>query len=71
MEQKNYKYRQIKTIRNRLDKAEQFDEDVNEALADGWYLVKRYTLNPGTEDRHCMLVAELQQFIKKADEYDY
>lgn len=32
---------EIKTIRNRLDNAELFDNAVNEALADGWRLTQQ------------------------------
>ena len=56
---------QIKTIRNRLDNANDFDEVVNEALADGWTLKKRYHIPGGnlTGNRylHTMLVAELEK----------
>ena len=33
---------EIKTIKYRLDAAEQFDADVNKALSNGWILKKRY-----------------------------
>lgn len=61
MEQK--KHKQIKTIRARLDNAGLFDEAVNDALADGWYLVKRYTLPNYAENTYTMLVAELQRYV--------
>lgn len=53
---------QIMTIRRQLDYAEYFDEDVNKALADGWRLVKRYTLPSYAENKHIMLIAELQRY---------
>lgn len=53
---------QIKTIRYRLDNAEQFDEAVNKALSEGWSLTKRYLLEGktlGTTYAHTMLIAEM------------
>lgn len=66
MDTKPSKLRKIKTIRWSIPYAEKFDEDVNEALAEGWYLVKRYTLPAYTEDEYITLVAELQRY----DDYD-
>lgn len=66
MDAKPTKLRKVKTIRKQLDYAESFDEAVNAALADGWYLVKRYTLPSYAENTYIMLVAELQRY----DEYD-
>lgn len=60
------KLRKVKTIRTRLDDYELFDETVNFALAEGWYLVKRYTLPSYVESKYNMLVAELQRY----DDYD-
>lgn len=34
----------IKTIRERLDNAEDFDKEANDAMAEGWQLVKRAVL---------------------------
>lgn len=54
---------QIKTIKNRLDNAEAFDAAVNEALANGWAMVKRELIT--NEQPRCdtffysMLYAEL------------
>ena len=53
---------EIKTIRNRLDNAADFDRDVNKAIADGFVLTKRYILEgKASYDRvfYTMLVAEL------------
>lgn len=61
-EPKEEKTLQIMTIRRQLDYAEYFDEDVNKALADGWHLVKRYTLPAYAENKHIMLIAELQRY---------
>lgn len=69
MEQK--KHKQIRTIalgldastdRNARADCQDFDNLVNEALASGWYLDKRYTLPARTEDQYPMLIAELQRF---------
>ena len=59
---------QIKTIKNRLDNAESFDKAVNEALSDGYILLKRKVLEPQqphTNDNtwlHTMLYAELVKY---------
>lgn len=50
---------EIKTIKYRLDYAEVFDREVNEALADGWILDKRYLSTPYRSDGYRMLVAEM------------
>ena len=54
---------QIKTISKRLDYVRVFDEEVNEALAEGWILKNRYVVPGGqlTGDiyAHRMLVAEM------------
>lgn len=55
---------QIKTIKFRLDNAELFDNAVNQALEDGWVLIKREVLAPyegETYVHHRMLYAELQK----------
>lgn len=50
---------EIKTIKYRLDYAEIFDREVNEALADGWILDKRYLSTPYRSDAYPMLIAEM------------
>lgn len=45
---------------------EAFDNKINKALAEGWYLVKRYTLPSYYKGTENLLVAELQRW----DEYD-
>ena len=66
MDNKPSKLRKVKTIYERADDYELFDKRVNDALADGWYLVKRYTV-PGQSTQHYnRLVAELQRY----DDYD-
>lgn len=55
---------QIKTIKDRLDNAEDFDKEVNTALAEGWTLTKREVLPPadlGDRFIHTMLYAELER----------
>lgn len=49
----------IKTITYRLNNSEDFDREVNKALADGWILVKRYLSNAYTSKRYRMLIAEM------------
>lgn len=61
MEQK--KYRQIKTIRRQMEYAERFDEEVNEALREGWYLAKRYAVPMRVNTDATWLVAELQRYV--------
>lgn len=56
----------IKTIRKKLEYAEEFDAGVNAALADGWKLVKREVLRPFSQPgggalAHMMLYAELEK----------
>ncbi len=59
--------KQIKTIKNRLDNAELFDDAVNAALAEGWQLTKRKALMPKSQNEkmltHIMLYAELEREI--------
>lgn len=50
---------QILTLVQQLDYAGDFDCAVNEALGEGWQLIRREVINPGTEDKHIMLYAEL------------
>lgn len=50
---------EIKTIKCRLDYAEDFDRLVNETLADGWILDKRYLSTPYRSDGYRMLIAEM------------
>ena len=66
MDTKPTKLRKVKTITRPRSCARTFDEEVNEALAEGWYLVRRYTLPSYHGDTPTVLVAELQRY----DEYD-
>ena len=69
METKPTKLRKVKTIiqlvRLPLD-CDTFDDKVNEALAEGWYLVRRYTLPSYNDKMNPVLMAELQRY----DDYD-
>ena len=60
---------QIKTIRDRLDYASSFDNEVNAALRDGWTLKKRTVLRPIGQSEsvyvHMMLYAELEKEVTK------
>lgn len=52
----------IKTIVKRLSYAEDFDRSVNEAIAEGWTLDKRYISQASSQDGyyvHRMLIAEM------------
>jgi hypothetical protein len=58
---------QIKTITYRIDNAEEFDTEVNQAIAKGWELTERKVLQPqaqphcGSIYSHRMLYAELEK----------
>lgn len=58
--------KQIKTIARNANAAEEFDAEVNKAIAEGWALVKRDVLRP-YEGPTClffrMLYAELEREI--------
>lgn len=63
---------EIKTIRKRLDNAEEFDREVNAALADGWRLTRRDVILPtqpitGSNYFHTMLYAELVKLDPPAE----
>lgn len=62
---------QIKTIRDRLDCASFFDNEVNAALRDGWTLKKRAVLRPISQSEsvytHTMLYAELEKEVTDDD----
>lgn len=62
---------QIKTIRNRLDNPTRFDDEVNNALRNGWTLKKRSVLLPISQHEsiytHTMLYAELEREVDADD----
>lgn len=57
--------KQIKTIRNRLDNAAEFDREVNAALRAGWELKRRSVIVPRAHTEsyifHNTLYAELER----------
>ena len=57
--------KQIKTIRDRLDNSEAFDDAVNAALRDGWLLLARGLYRGIYDGQFSMLYAELE---KEADD---
>ena len=59
---------EIKTIFIKIDDCEKFDERVNEALAEGWELVRRDVLVPHISDRYTLLYAELERVIETEEE---
>lgn len=61
---------EIKTIFIKIDDCEKFDERVNEALAEGWELVRRDVLVPHISDRYTLLYAELERVIETEGEDD-
>lgn len=69
MDNKPKKVRKVKTIIKQIrfpSECDDFDEKVNEALAEGWYLVRRYTLPSYNDKMDPVLMAELQRY----DDYD-
>lgn len=59
---------EIKTIFIKIDDCEKFDKLVNEALAEGWELVRRDVLVPHVSDRFTLLYAELERVIETESE---
>lgn len=55
--------KQIKTVVYNIDHAEDFDKDVNEALADGWALIHREMRTQRIPDRKTLLYAELEKEV--------
>ena len=61
--------KQIKTIKNKLDNAIQFDAAVNAALQEGWTLIERKVLQPPSQPSsgtyfNIMLYAEFERFTE-------
>ena len=60
---------QIKTITDRLDFSNRFDTEVNDALADGWELVRRDVLPPmamrNGDQTYSVLYAELEREVEQ------
>lgn len=59
---------EIKTIFTKIDDCEKFDKRVNEALAEGWELVRRDVLVPHVSDRFTLLYAELERVMETEGE---
>ena len=61
----------IKTIKNRLDNNDYFDEEVNKALSEGWVLTKRIVLEPYRPNTgqtyYTMLYAELVKYDSETE----
>jgi rubrerythrin len=58
---------EIKTIMTESNNPEEFDKKVNDALREGWELVRRDVLPAQTENRYSMLYAELEREIEEED----
>lgn len=61
---------EIKTIFTKVDDCAKFDKQVNEALADGWELVRRDIIPPRIPDRYTLLYAELERMIEAEEPED-
>ena len=61
MEQKPKKQMEVKTIHKDVRKADEFDHELNAALAEGWYLRKRVAVSVG--NGYAVLIAEMQRFV--------
>ena len=61
---------EIKTIIEAVKDAPQFDRAVNDALADGWALVRRDVIPAGLPDSPRLLYAELEQEVEVEEEDD-
>ena len=63
---------EIKTIIERLDRVTHFDEMINNALAEGWELVRRDVLPPmamrNGDQTYSVLYAELERIVDEQDE---
>lgn len=59
---------EIKTIWGELVRSNQFDAEVNEALADGWELVRREVLPRKVERSDTLLYAELERMTEPEEE---
>ena len=51
----------IKTIWQPISKQLTFDDEVNEALSDGWKLLQRKIITPHTGSLYTILYAELEK----------
>lgn len=59
---------QIKTIKNKLDNAADFDKAVNQALQEGWHLTRREVLQPLSQpntSEHVVYTALYAELVKE------
>lgn len=61
---------EIKTIWGELVRSNQFDAEVNEALADGWELVRREVLPRRVEHSDTLIYAELERIVEEPEEVE-
>ncbi len=63
---------EIKTITDRLDRSKDFDDKVNEAMEEGWELVRRDVLPPmamrNGDQTYSVLYAELEREIEPEED---
>lgn len=57
--------KQIKTVWNRIDRSNDFDSEVNQALEDGWDMIIRTLYVPNNETTYPLLYAEFEKEIGK------
>lgn len=53
--------RQIKTIWWNIQNSNKFDDEVNEAISDGWSMITRMILMPKIDDGYPLLYAEFER----------
>lgn len=59
--------RQIKTIWWNIQNSNKFDDEVNEAISDGWSMITRMILMPKIDDGYPLLYAELEREVCEVD----
>jgi len=55
--------KQIKTVWERIERSNVFDDEVNHALADGWNMIIRTLYVPSNETTYPLLYAEFEKDI--------
>lgn len=61
---------EIKTIRINIGYPDDFDQEVNAAIADGWELVRREVIPAHSADQVTYLYAELERDVEEPEEED-
>lgn len=61
---------EIKTIIETIGDAPLFDREVNEAITNGWELVRRDIIPAQSPERHVLLYAELEREVETEEEYE-